>query len=536
MIHLQGPFARSARSFAGSILVLLALTLSARAQEPLDNQAVIEMVQARLGADIIVEQIRNNPGSYSLTVKSLIRLKQLGVPEKVISAMQAKQAASPAPEKPEASKPPQAEAKAPEKNQKSANPFAWDVHDVADRMSGKKHVEAYLLQSPSDAPPGEELSVKATCDASGMNFLVILDTGTTPQHGFKQNLPSDPINGGGLIPTIAEAARHKNPWVLMQLKIDNHPPVLVSSESEYINYANLFFGRQTLQGGVAEIDNAQGDTDAKMAQALGALVEASGPATADQIFNAHTLLVELPLEDGSKTVLEIRPQDQTFQNFATRCGHVVLPLDANGNVVPLDASGRPLAEVRAKELGPARTRDHFIYGTADTMQSRTFEGTPDDFAAALPGFVQRANTASGLAPQNYDKEIAFISNVAHLCTFTPQIAALIAPLPPNYPVGWENLQPVMEKFGQQYEICKIASGGFPIDVSARANAPTAAGKRRLWMNVSPHGNWRDLRGITVTVRFENFNDDEGNGADAQTRQVRYGVVVANLNGAAPARH
>jgi TPR repeat protein len=52
------------------------------------------MVQAHLGTDIIVNQIQSQPGDYTLNTTSLIKLKQSGVPDKVISAMQAKAAAS----------------------------------------------------------------------------------------------------------------------------------------------------------------------------------------------------------------------------------------------------------------------------------------------------------------------------------------------------------------------------------------------------------------------------------------------------------
>ena len=51
-------------------------------------------VQAHLGVDVILEQIRSNACSFSLSTSSLIKLKQAGVPGKVISAMQAKAAFS----------------------------------------------------------------------------------------------------------------------------------------------------------------------------------------------------------------------------------------------------------------------------------------------------------------------------------------------------------------------------------------------------------------------------------------------------------
>jgi hypothetical protein len=90
------------------VLLLLAAT-SAPAQETLTNADVVKMVQAHLSVDVIVEQIQTNPGNYVLTTASLIRLKQLGVPDKVIAAMQAKKAAGntqPAPPPQQPSAPP----------------------------------------------------------------------------------------------------------------------------------------------------------------------------------------------------------------------------------------------------------------------------------------------------------------------------------------------------------------------------------------------------------------------------------------------
>jgi len=83
--------------FVSALFCVAALTggRQAHAQSPngrhaLTNEDVIKMVRAHLGTEIVVAQIRDNPGSYSLTTDKLIQLKELGVPDAVISAMQAK--------------------------------------------------------------------------------------------------------------------------------------------------------------------------------------------------------------------------------------------------------------------------------------------------------------------------------------------------------------------------------------------------------------------------------------------------------------
>lgn len=86
-----------------SVSIVLAFTTFARAaalqqdSETLTNADVIKMVQAHLGADVIVNQIQTQPGNYSLSTSSLIQLKQAGVPDKVVEAMQAKVHGSAAP-------------------------------------------------------------------------------------------------------------------------------------------------------------------------------------------------------------------------------------------------------------------------------------------------------------------------------------------------------------------------------------------------------------------------------------------------------
>ncbi len=59
-------------------------------QQTLTNEDVIKMVRAHLGVDVVLEQIKNSRCKFSLTTNNLIGLKQAGVPDSVITAMQAK--------------------------------------------------------------------------------------------------------------------------------------------------------------------------------------------------------------------------------------------------------------------------------------------------------------------------------------------------------------------------------------------------------------------------------------------------------------
>jgi hypothetical protein len=68
--------------------VLTAALLSiCLAQSVLNNDAIVKMVKAGLGEDIVVSTIKSQPGQYGTTADELIALKKAGVPDKIIAAM-----------------------------------------------------------------------------------------------------------------------------------------------------------------------------------------------------------------------------------------------------------------------------------------------------------------------------------------------------------------------------------------------------------------------------------------------------------------
>ena len=74
--------------------LFLVLAFLASAQETLNNDSVAKMVKAGLGESLIVSMVQNQPGKYTLTPDALVKLKQQGVPDKVLSAMVGKGSAS----------------------------------------------------------------------------------------------------------------------------------------------------------------------------------------------------------------------------------------------------------------------------------------------------------------------------------------------------------------------------------------------------------------------------------------------------------
>jgi hypothetical protein len=75
----------------GWLIRVLGLALAvvgvAAGQQPLTNDAVIKMVKGGLGEELIVTVIEKQPGTFSVTPDELIRLKQAGVSDRILSAM-----------------------------------------------------------------------------------------------------------------------------------------------------------------------------------------------------------------------------------------------------------------------------------------------------------------------------------------------------------------------------------------------------------------------------------------------------------------
>jgi hypothetical protein len=82
--------------------LLLAIGLAVRAQQPMNNDAVIKMAKAGLSDDVIITSVNSNPGTYDTSTDGLIALKKAKVSDKVVSAIIVKSAgggpsAAPAP-------------------------------------------------------------------------------------------------------------------------------------------------------------------------------------------------------------------------------------------------------------------------------------------------------------------------------------------------------------------------------------------------------------------------------------------------------
>jgi len=70
--------------------LLLLLTGIVAAQQTMNNDSVIKLIQAGLSEDLIVSTISASPGNYDTSVDGLIALKGAGVSEKILAAIMTK--------------------------------------------------------------------------------------------------------------------------------------------------------------------------------------------------------------------------------------------------------------------------------------------------------------------------------------------------------------------------------------------------------------------------------------------------------------
>ncbi|MGA2982943.1 MAG: hypothetical protein ABSG32_03970 [Terriglobia bacterium] len=430
-----------------SSIVLLLLTMmapvsclpaqEATGQEALTNADVVKMVQAHLGADVIVEQIRSNSGNYSLTTDSLIRLKQQGVPDKVIAAMQAKNG-TPTPAT-------------------FANPSAkstqaggeWQIETKENQLTGRHIREAVMIEPFNDGR--DSATVTATCGYDELDFQIVY---TSPNKDlyFKIYNPAPTIFMG-------QVYSHQQ-RVAVRVRIDRGEVVTVAPATEYLNEATLRF--------IAKKDYSN--------DGFSALADMGAAGYRKSVYQASDVRVELPLNDGETPVIDIKPQDPSFKEFAAGC--------------------------------PAGSEKDT--GLTYTPAGPTY--TAEEFATLLPAIIRKATVAHGFNSHGYDKEVDYITAaVKTFAQITPEMAA--------------GGQFIWRRYGQEYQICEgldsyrhmYFRGGQFEDVSwASGNVqgtPYAIHPTRhdvgLRIFQPPGHSWTDGKGFYLSVKILESASDHG---------------------------
>lgn len=292
------------RAFVLTALLCICLVSlsSAQAPEVLTNDAVVRLVKSGLGSSLIVKMIQDEQSNFSLSSASMIRLKQQGVPEPIIAAMLAKR-----------DNPPSAPANArpgPKSRQSAAANYTWQLNDQIDAMSGRRDFSA-LLSTPAISREGVregEYEVTARCNAGTATLKIVFLPENNSGVGFKQNTETYLITQGGILGSMQFESHHKKAWTETRVRFDEEQPFIVTSEQDFLNESEVYFLAQRPRD------------PANILDAFGMAMDSVGPnkpaGLEQHLFGANRILLESTLDNGVKSILEIHPQDSTFQQFA----------------------------------------------------------------------------------------------------------------------------------------------------------------------------------------------------------------------------
>ncbi|HEX4007048.1 MAG TPA: hypothetical protein VHX60_12810 [Acidobacteriaceae bacterium] len=334
-----------------ALIVLATAVPTLKSQETLNNAAVVRMVQAHLGTDVIVEQIRSNPGHFLLTTNSLIQLKQLGVPDKVIAAMQAKNGGSaPQPASPGTV------AETTSSDPCGAESGKWRIESKEGGLNGSVR-EAVLCEPFHDGR--DYVGVFATC-GPGLALQVVY---TSPDKDLGSMLfqPDATV-------VMGQVFNHKM-RVTVRYRIDRGEIVTVNPATDYKNEATLKF---------VDKDDV---SETSVFDRLGAA------GFYQDFYRAKDVSIELPLNDGETPVVDVRPQDPIFRKFSAACP---------GSGVVTDATATYSADEFA-ELLPGMLRKAAV---AHGLDSHAWDKEIDYISSAVKTCAQiTPQMAAGSGPK-----------------------------------------------------------------------------------------------------------------------------------------
>ncbi len=357
-MRLRGGISR----FSTRILVMFDLLIAMvgipyshrlNAQQSYTNADVIKMVQAHLGASVIVEQIRSNPGHYLLTPDSLVRLAKAGVPDEVIAAMQEKQSTQPSLNNGAT------EARGGEPASRSTT-ASWKAENKIDPMSGETQWQASLT-IPLSGSNGK-VEVTATCpDALWFRLRYIPGSGEDVRIVQSQPPPTMTTTQGTIdtpfgpmySPRTTTSTMHYGPkTTTIEFNVDGIHGSMESTSQES-NVAVIRFG---------------------------------------DVSDSKTIRLQLPLTNGDKPVVEIHPQDKLFRAFTAKCfvpeqdeGSTGIRNDPSLGLVPRNTATNEPTEAQsqlAKEQEKRMREEHAAHEKAELDQKIAVELASAQYACA----------------------------------------------------------------------------------------------------------------------------------------------------------
>lgn len=70
-----------------SFIIIFSLVLTAASAEILTNQTIVSMVKAGLGEELVISKIKNSQNQFDVSITGILKLKEEGVSEDIITAM-----------------------------------------------------------------------------------------------------------------------------------------------------------------------------------------------------------------------------------------------------------------------------------------------------------------------------------------------------------------------------------------------------------------------------------------------------------------
>jgi len=527
-------FAGARHGIALSILLLSSAgslaAQSGSSQNLLTNDKIVQLERAKVGDDVIIGMIQTMPTKFLLDPNSVIRLKQQGVSDKVLAAMVARGSAAAAPPPPSAERQPMSTA---ERAASTAPAGTWEIRERKDQMTDEESFDAHLLVNDNAR---ERVDVTATCEVQDWSKSPLYhskNAAPPPTLSYTFNIAYAPKAGQGLertaMPTtgtvesapeffgnkigndtVSVAGGGSCVYVRMRLedRIYSHVygggcqgrnSVAITFVSNQPNMANMMGLNDSAPGDNPRVDaftNSLGELMNSYAQA--AVVSGQGfDATAKEMLAANKFLVELPLNNGDTSIVSLDVQQPSFRRFVARCGGDL----ARATPPPPPP---PPPKPRPSMFAPGVTPGPWAQAM---LNPPNFAGSVDQFAAALPGFLQKAAQAAGYDAQAFSKESASVVDAVRTCaTITPAMATRATR---NGPLGQGMI--VMRDLGQQYTICQSGTGFGP-------NAQYPDTSLVVQINSSQGQTFREGKGFTAFVMF------------GKTGKGAYPVISATISG------
>ena len=177
----------------------------------------------------------------------------------------------------------------------------WHLKTTKDEITGVSSFEGRMSAALESNGRRGTADVFATCDHANLSLRIVYFSASKANPGFQ-------YPEGNFLLTKAR--------VVLRLSVDGVPREVTSTTADHPNEVTITFLRPPSK----RVQDAEG-AGGGIARAIVGVAGLSAGSTADA-FGASLIKIELPLGNGDRPILEIRPQDPEFQRFATKCNAV----------------------------------------------------------------------------------------------------------------------------------------------------------------------------------------------------------------------